>query len=225
MISHNLYLIDWPIEDSNERYKCMSVISKEMSSLPSGLTFSKLGLLLLDCEKPQFSVANSFFEGMRSLKVVDVYHMDISFLPPSLGFLKNLPTMHLYSFSLEDVSVIVVLVNLEILSFYGFNIKVFPADIEILKKLRLLDMSGCGDLIEIAPNMISGLVRLEELYMGCKFSFRRAVEEEGKEKSNASISELEALLNLSTLEIEIADARAILRNMFLSSKLIKMLYQ
>ncbi|CAN4118668.1 unnamed protein product [Withania somnifera] len=221
MISHNVNLKDWPIEESYEHYTCISVISKEMSSLPSGLTFTKLDLLQLECDKPQISVPDSFFEGMRALKVLDFCHMDMSFLPPSLGFLKKLRAMHLYSCSLEDVSVIGDLVNLEILSFRGSNIKVLPAQIGKLRKLRLLDMSGCGDLREIAPNVISGLILLEELYMGCNFSFRWAVEEEGKERSNASVGELEALSNLSTLEIQIADARAIPRSMILSSKLTK----
>ncbi|XP_055808017.1 probable disease resistance protein At4g27220 [Solanum dulcamara] len=221
MISHNVNLKDWPIEDSYEHYTCISVISKEISSFPSGLSFTKLDLLQLECDKPQIFVPDSFFEGMRSLKVLDICHMDMPFLSPSLRFLKNLRTMHLYSCSLGDVSVIGELVNLEILSFRGSNIKVLPAHIGKLKKLRLLDMSGCRDLREIAPNVISGLVRLEELYMGCNFSFRWEVEEEGKEKSNASVGELETLSNLSTLEIQIADARAIPRKMLLSSKLTK----
>ncbi|XP_060177252.1 probable disease resistance protein At4g27220 [Lycium barbarum] len=221
LISHNVNLKDWPIEDSYEHCKCISVISKEMSSLPSGLTFTKLDLLQLECDKPQISVPDSFFEGMRALKVLDICHMDMPFLPPSLGFLRNLRAMHLYSCSLEDVSVIGELVNLEILSFRGSDIKVLPAQIGKLKKLRLLDMSGCGDLREIAPNVISSLVRLEELYMGCNFGFRWAVVEEGKERSNASVGELETLSNLSTLEIQIADAKAIPRNMLLSSKLTK----
>ncbi|KAK4377880.1 hypothetical protein RND71_004176 [Anisodus tanguticus] len=221
LISHNVNLKDWPIEDSHEHYTCISVISKEMSSLPSGLTFTKIDLLQLECDKPQISVPDSFFEGMRALKVLDICHMDMPFLPPSLGFLKNLRAMHLYSCSLEDVSMIGELVNLEILSFRGSNIAVLPAHIGKLKKLRLLDMSSCGDLREIAPNVISSLVRLEELYTGCNFGFRWAVEEEGKERSNASVCELEALSNLSTLEIQIADARAIPRNMLLSSKLTK----
>ncbi|KAJ8534138.1 hypothetical protein K7X08_007462 [Anisodus acutangulus] len=129
--------------------------------------------------------------------------------------------MHLYSFLLKDVSVIGDLVNLEILSFRGSDIKVLPAQIGKLKKLRLLDKSSCSDLREIAPNVISGLVRLEELYMGCNFSFQWAVEEEGKERSNASVCELEALSNLSTLEIQIADAKAIPTKMLRSSKLTK----
>ncbi|MCD7459328.1 hypothetical protein HAX54_040639 [Datura stramonium] len=158
---------------------------------------------------------------MKSLKVLDICHMDMPGLPTSLGFLKNLRAMHLYSCLLEDVSVIGDLLNLEILSFRGSNTKVLLADIGKLKKLRLFDMSGCGDLREIAPNVISGLVRLEELYMRNNFSFRWAVEEEGKERSNASVGELEALSNLSTLEIQIANARAIPRNMLLSSKLTK----
>ncbi|MCD7471193.1 hypothetical protein HAX54_011508 [Datura stramonium] len=108
---------------------------------------------------------------MKSLKVLDICHMDMPGLPTSLGFLKNLRAMH-YSCLLEDVSVI-----------------------------------GCGDLREIAPNVISGLVRLEELYMRNNFSFRWAVEEEGKERSNASVGagvfpvlELLNLVDLTSLQ-------------------------
>ena len=92
---------------------------------------------------------------------------DISLLPSSLQFLRNLLILHLdHSQNFDNISVIGKLLNLEILSFRDSFIEELPEEIGGLVNLKLLDLTRCHDLKRIAPGVISALVQLQELYMG-----------------------------------------------------------
>lgn len=67
---------------------------------------------------------------------------------------------------LGDIAIIGKFKNLEILSIWGSDIKTLLEELGQLTKLRQLDLVNCFQLKVIAPNVISSLIWLEELYMG-----------------------------------------------------------
>ncbi|KAL7197609.1 hypothetical protein ACSBR2_020198 [Camellia fascicularis] len=194
---------EWPKKATYELSTSISVISGEIEEFPRGLRCSKLELLLIQCQNSSLKIPSNFFEGMGELKVLDLrITKDISLLPSSLQFLRNLLTLHLdHSQKFDNISVIGKLLNLEILCFRGSDIKELPEEIGGLVNLKLLDLTECYNLIRIAPGVISALVQLQELYMvDCEFSWEPEGEEGGE---NASLREFESLSNLNTLEINI----------------------
>ncbi|XP_028104227.1 disease resistance protein RPS2-like isoform X2 [Camellia sinensis] len=206
MIIHGAKSREWPKKPTYELNTSISVISNEIEEFPGGLRCSKLEFLLIRCEYSSLKIPSNFFEGMRELKVLDLrITEDISLLPSSLQFLRNLLTLHLdHSHKFDNISVIGKLLNLEILSFRRSDIEELPEEIGGLVNLKLLDLTRCHDLKRIAPGVISALVQLQELYMGgCKIIWEREGKEGGE---NASLREFESLSNLNTLEINIKDA-------------------
>ncbi|KDO39306.1 hypothetical protein CISIN_1g0073713mg, partial [Citrus sinensis] len=147
-------------------------------------------------------VSDHFFKGTEGLKVLNFTRIHFSSLPSSLGCLINLQTLCLDYCRLKDIAIVGQLKKLEILILARSTIKQLPLEIGQLTRLQLLDLSNCWLLEVIAPNVISKLSQLEELYMGNSFSGWEKVEG----GSNASLVELERLTKLATLEIEVADA-------------------
>ncbi|KAH9752698.1 Disease resistance protein [Citrus sinensis] len=92
-----------------------------------------------------------------------------------------------------------------------------PKALGQLTKLRLLDLRDCFHLKVIAPNVLSSLIRLEELYMG-NCSVEWELERANSERSNASLDELMLLPWLNTLEIDVKND-SILPEGFLARKL------
>ncbi|KAH9686696.1 hypothetical protein KPL70_014459 [Citrus sinensis] len=92
-----------------------------------------------------------------------------------------------------------------------------PKALGQLTKLRLLDLRDCFHLKVIARNVLSSLIRLEELYMGNCF-VEWEVERANSERSNASLDELMHLPRLTTLEIDVKND-SILPEGFLARKL------
>ncbi|KAI8004408.1 Leucine-rich repeat and IQ domain-containing protein 4 [Camellia lanceoleosa] len=98
-------------------------------------------------------------------------------LPTSLRWLTNLRSLSLYDCGLiNDVSVIVALENLEILSFQGTKIEELPKEIGRLSHLKLLDLLQFG-VKRICPGVLSSLSKLEELYLGYSFDDENRIEE------------------------------------------------
>ncbi|KAH1083177.1 hypothetical protein J1N35_022938 [Gossypium stocksii] len=137
--------------------------------------------------------------------------MNLTSLPCSIGCLKTLCTLRLVGCALEDIVMLGELVNLEILDLRNSTIRVLPKEIGELRRLKLLDLSGCSKLEVISPYVLSSLSRLEELYLYDSFN-RWDWEVEGSEnnqRSNASLVELQNLSPLTTLEVHVPDVRAI----------------
>ena len=97
------------------------------------------------------------------------------------------------------------LTNLEILQLGSSSIEELPKEIGHLTHLRLLNLATCSKLRVIPANLISSLTCLEELYMGGCDNIEWEVEGSRSESKNASLSELQNLHNLTTLEISIKD--------------------
>ncbi|GAY67369.1 hypothetical protein CUMW_255890 [Citrus unshiu] len=162
-------------------------------------------------------IPDNIFMGMPKLKVLHFIRMRLLSLPSSIHLLTDLRTLCLDGCEFEDIRIIGKLKKLEILSLQGSDIEQLPREIGQLTQLKLLDLRNCSKLKVIAPNVLSNLSQLEELYMANCF-----IEWEhlglSSERSNASLVELKNLSRLTTLEINILDA-GILPSGFFSRKL------
>ncbi|KAH9735574.1 Disease resistance protein [Citrus sinensis] len=182
----------------------ISLPNRDIDELPERLECPKLSLFLLFAKYDNsLKIPDLFFEGMNELRVVHFTRTCFLSLPSSLVCLINLRTLSLEGCQVGDVAIVGQLKKLEILSFRNSDIQQLPREIGQLVQLRLLDLRNCRRLQAIAPNVISKLSRLEELYMGDSFSQWEKVEG----GSNASLVELKGLSKLTTLEIHIRDAR------------------
>ncbi|XP_052297553.1 disease resistance protein At4g27190-like isoform X3 [Citrus sinensis] len=182
----------------------ISLPYRDIQELPERLECPQLKLFLLFAKHDSsLQISHLFFEGAAELKVLDFTGIFFSSLPSSLGCLINVQTLCLDGCRLNDITIIGQLRKLEILSFRDSDVKELPLVIGQLTRLQLLDLSNCSSLVVIAPNVISKLSRLEELYIGNSFSQWEKVEG----GSNASLAELKGLSKLTTLEIHVWDAQ------------------
>ncbi|KAH9752648.1 Disease resistance protein [Citrus sinensis] len=192
-----------------------------VNDIPEGSESLQLELLVMS-PKNSFAVPNipeNLFKRTKKLRVLDLTRMRLLSLPSSIGLLVNLQTLCLNQsiFGGIDIAIIGKLENLEILSFLQSDIVELPKALGQLTKLRLLDLTDCFRLKVIAPNVISSLIRLEELYMGNCF-IEWEVERANSKRSNASLDELMHLPRLTSLEIDVKSDN-ILPEGFLARKL------
>ncbi|KAJ9682446.1 hypothetical protein PVL29_018376 [Vitis rotundifolia] len=175
----------------------------DVHELPEGLVCPKLEFF--ECflkTNLAVEIPNTFFEGMKQLKVLDLSRMQLPSLPLSLQCLANLRTLCLDGCKLGDIVLIAELKKLEILSLMDSDIEQLPREIAQLTHLRLFDLADSSKLKVIPPDVISSLFRLEDLSMENSFT---QWEEEGK--SNACLAELKHLSHLTSLDIQIPDAK------------------
>ncbi|KAL7102217.1 hypothetical protein ACP275_08G105200 [Erythranthe tilingii] len=114
--------------------------------------------------------------------------------------LKYLRTLVLfYCKSLKTISIVWELSNLEIL-----GCQLCPSIEEGgLRCLKQLEFTSCSKLKRIKSGVISGLVELEELNIVKSFDEWGVEDDNGKERNNASLDELQFLSNLTTLQINV----------------------
>ncbi|KAJ1434234.1 P-loop containing nucleoside triphosphate hydrolase [Sesbania bispinosa] len=209
----------WP--EIDQLQKCHSIILpwSYIYELPEMLECPELKLLLLHTVGEHLKVPDNFFSGMREVKVLDLYGMMFSpSPPPSLRLLTNLRSLSLAGCVLEDISIVVELRSLEILSLERSDIKELPKEIGQLAHLRMLNLTNCSGLRNIPANLISSLTCLEELYMGNCF-IQWDVKGRNDQSENASLDELRNLSQLTTLDIMIQDASVLPRDMQIFEKL------
>ncbi|KAH9686736.1 Disease resistance protein [Citrus sinensis] len=211
----------WPNADELKKYFAISFKDSIVNDIPEGSESLQLELLFMS-PKNSFAVPNipeNFFKRTKKLRVLDLTRMRLLSLPSSIGLLVNLQTLCLNQsiFGGIDIAIIGKLENLEILSFLQSDIVELPKALGQLTKLRLLDLTDCFRLKVIAPNVISSLIRLEELYMGNCF-IEWEVERANSKRSNASLDELMHLPRLTTLEIDVKN-ESMLPEGFLARKL------
>ncbi|KAL6505828.1 hypothetical protein OROHE_023207 [Orobanche hederae] len=191
----------------------------------TSLEFSNLSLLFLngdyESQEEEFKLDSAFLVGTKDLYVLSIDRYSLTSLPHTTQPLRNLKTLIIGScYSLETISVVGELVNLEIfICRYCAQVKDLPSEMKRLNRLKLLELTGCKKLQNIGRHIISSLTRLEELKMFDSFNKWEADDRE--EKENAGIGELEALTNLTCLEIDIKDHALVSEKLQLSSKLNK----
>lgn len=88
-----------------------------------------------------------------------------------------------------------------------------------LTRLRLLSLTGCQKLKVIAPNVISCLSRLEELYIGDSFVQWEVERLNNQGPNNASLAELKRLSHLTSLDIRVQDAKIMPHEIMIVEKL------
>ncbi|XP_031270765.1 uncharacterized protein LOC116129150 [Pistacia vera] len=183
--------------------------------LPKRLECPELMFFLLYTRNQSLQVPDILFEGIKEINVLVLTGIHFLSLPPSLCCLKKIRTLCLDGCMLGDVAIIGELNTLEILSFLNSDIEQLPSEIGQLTQLKLLDLSNCLKLKVIAPNVISSLSQLEELYMGNSFVQWEAdgANSQGRRR-NASLGELKRLSNLRALHLHIPDIRVMPQDMF-----------
>ncbi|KAF8395849.1 hypothetical protein HHK36_019803 [Tetracentron sinense] len=202
-------LKEWPNKGTFEHDTGISLMDNDIVELPHGLECPKLQILLLQNNINLKEISGAFFEGMKSLKVLDLTNTNVKEIPTSIRFLTNLRILHLKRCkSIIDISPIVELKKLEILSLAESSIECLPEEIGQLTKLRFLDLTACQSLKTIPPNVISSLTQLEELYMASSFA-QWEVEEGTSNRSNVSFAELKSLPRLTSLSIDIRDVECL----------------
>ncbi|KAL5850516.1 hypothetical protein ACOSQ4_008529 [Xanthoceras sorbifolium] len=192
----------------------ISLPYKDVSVLPERLEYPKLKLLFLFIDEFSLRIPDTFFEGVKELKVLDMTTIHMLSLPSSLSKLTNLQTLCLDQCQLKNVASIGELKRLETLCFWGSDVEQLPRQIGQLTRLRLLDLSNCSKLKVISPHVISSLTRLEELYMGNGF-----IRWEVEGQTNVSLSDLKQLYRLTTLEIHVVDAQIMPQDLLIFKKL------
>ena len=196
-------LEEWPKMDELHKFIMIKVDDCEIFELPKGLVYPKLEYFHCSLN-PSLAVKipNTFFEGMKQLKVLDLSGLQLKSIPSSFSCLTNLRTLCLDRCELGDIVIISELKQLEILSLIGSDIEELPREIAQLINLKLLDLNGSSKLKVIPSDVISSLSRLENLRMENSFT---QWEVEGKD--NASLAELKHLSNLTSLDIQIPEAK------------------
>uniref|UniRef100_A0A7N2L6W3 AAA+ ATPase domain-containing protein n=1 Tax=Quercus lobata TaxID=97700 RepID=A0A7N2L6W3_QUELO len=172
--------------------------------LPNQFECSKLELLLLFYQRVDFRIPDSFFGGLKDLKVLKLSRTWSGVLPSSLSSLENLQTLCLEG-EVQNAIIIGELKNLKALSLSSYDTERLPKEIGQLTHLQLLDLRGCSKLKFIPPNVLSNLKRLEELYLPDDVEWE--VEVQSTEKINAMFSELDHLSHLTKLHICIKNAK------------------
>ncbi|XP_052624187.1 uncharacterized protein LOC111914800 [Lactuca sativa] len=197
----------WTRAEVKESCNRISITCKGMSEFPGDSKYPNLSLLrLMDGDK-SLKFPEGFYERMENLEVIAYEKMQYPLLPRSLECSTKLRTLILHKCLLMfDFSVIGELLNLEVLSFAHCGITHLPSTIGNLKKLKLLDLTGCVNL-RIDDGVLLNLVELEELYM-------RVADEEAIRFTDSNCVELAELSNhLSALEVEFFDNNGTPMNM------------
>ncbi|XP_039032248.1 uncharacterized protein LOC120167247 isoform X1 [Hibiscus syriacus] len=193
-------LTDWPDAESMKKCSKICLQHPTINRLPDHLNCPQLSLFLL-YSKDLSLTSDDFFKEATNLKILALARMQFSSLPSSIRLLTSLSTLCLDHCKLGDnITIIGELTSLKILSLLESDIRFLPKEIGQLVKLKLLDVSRCAKLKTISDGVLSSLSRLEELYMGGTFIKWG--------ESSATLADLHPLSRLSTLEVQIPDAKA-----------------
>ncbi|XP_050274602.1 uncharacterized protein LOC126717203 isoform X2 [Quercus robur] len=196
----------------------VALFEAKFSELPERLECPQLNFIILGDKENSSPIPNNFFEGAKELKVLVLMRVSLP-LPSSLSFLQNLQTLALLNCESEDMALIGELKNLKALVLVDSKIKQLPMGIRQLTHLQLLDLRRCTKLEAIPSNVLSNLKNIEEIHMNRSFN-QWQVDGEITERSNARVSELDHLSQLTTLCIHIPNPK-ILPKALLFDKLVR----
>ncbi|MED6134790.1 hypothetical protein PIB30_040220 [Stylosanthes scabra] len=204
LIKHYGELKEWPTTDFLRRCSQIFLHRCQIHKIPEKVDCPKLSIFQLESKDPSLDITDCLFEGMKNLKVLDLTRLNMASLPTSIRLLTSLTTLCLYNCVLENMEAIGALKNLEILTIEDSSMIKLPVEIGKLNNLRMLNLSNSG--IEVIPaNIISSLIRLEELYMG-NTSIKWEIMNSDNQSENASLDELCHLSKLRALELQIQEA-------------------
>ncbi|XP_060667726.1 disease resistance protein At4g27190 isoform X2 [Ziziphus jujuba] len=163
-----------------------------------------------DCQ-----IADRFLEGLKELRVLYLSYVNLDPLPSSFRFLQNLRTLRLDECRLGNIALIGELKNLEILDLSSSIVVELGSEIGQLTRLRVLDLRRCEGLSVIQPNVLGSLRNLEWLNLSSWFENWEVEGKNGRERRNASLSELKNLPQLSSLlDLTIPDVNVLPKDIF-----------
>ncbi|KAL8491774.1 hypothetical protein ACS0TY_023389 [Phlomoides rotata] len=199
----------------------ISPFLEERIDLANGLTFPNLRLLMVDeSSLEELQSSGIRFEGMNELNVLSIMAPSLRSLPDTTRCLKNLRTLILRRCSLKTLCFVGEIENLEILICRDCdNVEELSSETARLKRLKLLEISGCRHVKKIGSGVISSMDKLEELKIVDSFDEWEADDE--KENENVGLHELESLPNLTSLEIEVRDYNLAAQQISLPRKIEK----
>ncbi|KAL5547432.1 hypothetical protein UlMin_002663 [Ulmus minor] len=207
-------------EDFREYSKAIIILGPDFENqLLPRLVCSKLQLLFaFHREYPWWNMSlgtipDDFFIEAQELKALSFNCMPLQSLPQSFCTLRHLQALRLWLGEKADLTLIGELMNLIVLDLSRSKFNLLPEQIGKLTRLQSLNLNHCESLRVIQPNVISSLVRLEELYMdGVYIDWE--VEGRVGEGRNASLMEFKNLRNLTTLHLNVRDANVLAKDMF-----------
>nr|KAJ0220422.1 hypothetical protein LSAT_V11C200051130 [Lactuca sativa] len=211
IINHGSSKPGWPETENDMSASCkrISLTCKGMIEFPSDLNFPNLSILKLMHGDKLLRFPRNFYEKMVNLQVISFDHMMYPMLSSSLECCTNLRMLCVHECSLAfDFYSIGNLLNLEVLSFAKSGIKSLPSTIRNLKKLRILDVTGCDGLC-IDNSIFKKLVKIEELY-ACRFDHYRGTISFTGDNCNEVI---ERWKNISALEFDFCENNSQWKNL------------
>ncbi|KAJ6313841.1 hypothetical protein OIU78_017480 [Salix suchowensis] len=220
MVKAGIGLKEWPMSNKSfEGCITISLMGNKLAELPQGLVCPQLKVLLLELDY-DVNVPERFFEGMKEIEVLSLKRGCLSL--QSLEFSTNLQSLLLIECKCNDLIWLRKLQRLKILGFIMcYFLEELPDEIEELKEIRLLDVTGCESLGRIPVNLIGRLKKLEELLIGdSSFKGWGVVGGDSTGGMNASLTELNLLSHLAVLSLKIPRVECIPRD-FVFPRLLK----
>ncbi|KAG4127706.1 hypothetical protein ERO13_D10G231300v2 [Gossypium hirsutum] len=159
----------------------------------------------------------NFFKQTEGLKALDLVGMQFPSLLESIIHLADLRMLCLKECVVDDITILGELKSLQVLNLSLSGMKELPKEMAQLTQLRLLDLRGCRELKIIPPNVLSGLSKLEEIYMSGSFVEWEKGGVVENERKNASLDELNNLPCLTTLYVHILDVQMIPKHRFVET--------
>lgn len=193
-----------PKQEWLQEYERVSLMENKVEVLSSRPNCPKLAVLLLRGNPLCRIEEDSFFAGMRSLRVLDLSHTLIDCLPESITELVNLRTLFLGSCRrLKNVPSLETLQELRVLDMSHTPIENLPPGADGLVKLRRLDLSHTENLKMFPRGLLAKLPLLEDLstYRSSWLWLSAAEEMEG----GAGIEEIISSQQLSNLSLSFWD--------------------
>ncbi|XP_076931553.1 uncharacterized protein LOC143596746 [Bidens hawaiensis] len=157
---------EWPTQDTWLSCERILLTCKGMPEFPEEFYYPNVLLLKIMNGDRLLELPDGFHERMEKLKVIAYDKMQNPLFLASLQCSISLRTLFLGSCLLVDnnISFLGELFNLEVLSIARCNIRKLTSAIGKLKRLKLLDLTGCVNLC-IDDGVLENLKNLEELYM------------------------------------------------------------
>uniref|UniRef100_A0A6N2KGW3 Disease resistance protein At4g27190-like leucine-rich repeats domain-containing protein n=1 Tax=Salix viminalis TaxID=40686 RepID=A0A6N2KGW3_SALVM len=148
MVKAGAQLRELPDEEEwTENFTRVSLMDNKITEIPSSHSprCPSLSILLL-CGNPLVNIADSFFEQLHGLKVLDLSSTDIRKLPDSISGLVSLTALVLEKvMKLRHVPSLEKLRALKKLDLLSTALEKMPQGMEGLRNLEYLRMNGCGE--------------------------------------------------------------------------------
>ncbi|XP_058074904.1 probable disease resistance protein At4g27220 isoform X2 [Magnolia sinica] len=215
-----------PQGKSWEEYKRISIRRCGINKLPEGMHCPKLVTLMMPGNEEPIEIQGGFWEATKELRVLDLSYTLISKIP--LANLVNLRVLCLRSCKFEEGNCLSALGGLKQLEFLDLSFNYWlcelPNEIRELVNLRSLDLTNTFNLKIVPSGVISRLTLLEELKMWNSFHEWKAEEKDASSgsSSNACLSEVASLKELSNLHLWIVQVERLPRDYPLIKHLTKL---